>query len=326
MLRTLQYFEAVARHGSVKAAAEEIGVSASAVSHQMRDLSTFLGEEIFVRFGRGIRLTERGKRLYRCLGVLFSGLEDVLTEVIGNGKTRLRLAVCTSFGPAWLAARIPEFALAYSNIDLEMRMFARHPLQTEGTADAIVTADLVSDGFDHVPLFEEMLVAVARSEGGPADGEMPAQLITTDLQPHALGKEWREYSDLTGRDFVGSAKGAYMRCTHYLLAMALARAGTGAALVPDFLAADALGSGALSLLDERRLPSGRTYKLCYKASRARDPDLRDLARWMKGQAKVDFLKSTGLPERPSNALRVSKGRRDPGMEAREGAGSESLES
>lgn len=167
-------------------------------------------------------------------------------------------------------------------------------MQSEATADAIVSADLVMDGFDHAPLFEEALVAVARPGALAAKGEVPANLVTTDLKPNALGKEWRAYSDLTGRDFVGSAK-ALVRCTHYLLAMALARAGIGAELVPDFLAADALASGELALVDEARLPSGRTYKFCYKSSRARDPDLRDLARWMKTEARAGFLRSNGSP-------------------------------
>lgn len=289
MLRSLQYFEAVARRGSVKEAAEEIGVSASAVSHQMRELSNFLGEDIVVRAGRGIRLTERGTRLHRHLAVLFSGLEDVLTEAIGNCRTHLRLAVCSSFGPAWLAGRLPAFIEAHPTIDLEFRMFARYPMQTEATADAIVTAGLVMDGFDHIFLFEETLVAVARPGFGPFNNEGRARLVTTDLDPQGIGREWQGYSDLTGRDFVGAAEGAFVRCTHYLLAMALARAGIGAALVPTFLAADALSVGDLALIDERRLPSGRSYKLCYKSSRARDPDLRDLARWMKKEARAGLL-------------------------------------
>lgn len=284
MLRSLQYFEAVARHGSVKAAAEEHGVSASAISHKLSELSGFLGEELVARSGRGIRLTEHGVRLHRHLNVLFSGLDKVLTEAIGTEKAHLRLAVCSSFGPAWLAGRLPDFVRACPGIELELRMFAQDPLQTEAVADAVVTADQVADGFDHIFLFDEILVAVMHPGARINDHGLPDQLVTTDLQPKDLGVEWRVLSKAAGRDFVGAADGGFVRCTHYVLSMALARAGIGAALVPDFLAADAIASGELVLVDQTRIASGRSYKLCTKTSRSRDPDLRDLARWMKSQA------------------------------------------
>jgi DNA-binding transcriptional LysR family regulator len=188
-------------------------------------------------------------------------------------------------GPAWLARRLPDLALTCPRIDLELRMFAQDPMQTETVADAIVTADQVADGFDHVTLFPEMLVAVVRPGANTDNHGMPAQLVTTDLQPKAFGAEWREFSTVTGRDFVGAAGGRFVRSTHYVLALALARAGIGAALVPDFLAADAIASGDVALVDRRTMSSGRTYKLCYKSSRSRDSDLREFVRWMKGQAE-----------------------------------------
>ena len=60
MLRSLKYFETAARRGSIRDAAEELGVSPSAVSHQMRAVREYVGEEIFLKSGRGIHLTEAG--------------------------------------------------------------------------------------------------------------------------------------------------------------------------------------------------------------------------------------------------------------------------
>lgn len=68
-MRGLHYFEAVARHQSVKGAAEELGVSQSAVSHQIKDLTEVLGEQLMVNSGRGIELTATGHRLDEKLGV-----------------------------------------------------------------------------------------------------------------------------------------------------------------------------------------------------------------------------------------------------------------
>jgi DNA-binding transcriptional LysR family regulator len=63
-----------------------------------------------------------------------------------------------------------------------------------------------------------------------------------------------------------------------LLALEAAKAGTGIALVPDFLAAEALNSGVIELLDDTMVPSGRTYRLCYKAARSNEPVVRASAK------------------------------------------------
>jgi LysR family transcriptional regulator, glycine cleavage system transcriptional activator len=285
MLRSLQYFESVARHGSVKLAAEENHVSASAVSHQLRELSNYLGEEILVRSGRAIRLTETGEQLFQHVSGLFESLDRVLEATVGQTKPLIRLAVCSSFGPSWLAKRIPDFQERNPSIDVELRMFSRDPLQTDLVADAVVTAAPASPGFVAVTLFEEMLVAVGGPNMPQDENGMPMRLLTTDTEHGMLGEDWHDFCAMTGRDYVGAATDDLMRCTHYLLAVALAQANVGAALVPDFVAADALEKGELILLYPEKLPARRVYNLCYKVSRARDPALRSLASWMKAQVK-----------------------------------------
>jgi LysR family glycine cleavage system transcriptional activator len=285
VLRSLQYFESVARHGSVRAAADEHRVSASAISHHMRDLRMLLGEELLVRSGRGLVLTVFGEQLYQNVSRIFTGLDSTLERLVGKNGQLIRLAVCSSFGPAWLAKRLPAFLKTNPSIDVEVRLYATDPLLTESVADAIVTAGEVVAGFESLTLFDEMLVAV----GGRdlvCDGKgMPQRLITTDPYHRNLAEDWHKFSRLTGMDYVGAASDGLSRCTHYLVAMALAQSGVGAALVPDYLAADGLKHGDLRLLSNVRMPAERVYKLCYKVARAQDPVLRCLAQWMKSQAR-----------------------------------------
>lgn len=283
ILRSLQYFEAVARLGSVAAAAEESGVSASAVSHQLRTLTGILGEDLVTRSGRGIVLTEAGVRLHSEVAELFHALGDMLNSIIGGRMATLRLAVCSSFGPSWLADRLPDFQNRHPEIDLELRLFAQDPLQTETVADAIVTAAPVHAGFDCLSLFEEMLVPVASPRAARGASGLPTRLITTDLSPGTVGQDWIDYTRLTGIAYTASATASFLRCTHYLLALSLAKAGMGAALVPDFLAAAPLAAGELVQLDSTAISSGRTYRLCYKSVRGREPALRAFVRWMRSQ-------------------------------------------
>jgi LysR family glycine cleavage system transcriptional activator len=291
VLRSLQYFEAVARLGSVRKAAEERRVSASAVSHQMRELSDFIGEELYLRSGRGIRLTETGERLYLQIAALFEDLDRVLENAVGRTKPLIRIAVCSSVGPAWLAKRLPEFLQQNQAIDVELRMYAQDPLQSESTADIIVTADNVEAGFEAISLFEETLVAVGSTDMARNEAGLPLRLITTDLERHLFAEDWHDFSAETGLDYVASATSGIMRTTHYHLAMALAQQSVGAALVPDFLAADALRNGDLKLISPTRISARRTYKLCYKTSRAAETELKCFVRWIKARTgnNVVFL-------------------------------------
>ena len=181
-MRSLQYFESVARLGSIKSAAEENRVSASAVSHQIRSLKDFLGEEVLIRSGRGVQLTPTGEQLYQHVSRFLVDLDRTLEMTIGSQKQVIRLAVCSSFGPAWFAKRFPAFQMHFPTIDFDLRMYARDPSQTETVADVIVTADEVDAGFDAITLFEEMLVAVVSPKARLDDEGRPLHLITTDIE------------------------------------------------------------------------------------------------------------------------------------------------
>lgn len=283
ILRALQYFEAVARHGSVKLAAEEFGVSASAVSHQLHDLSQYLGEEIVLREGRGIALTDTGRRIQVEMAAVLKSMDTVIDSVIGAKRTHLRVAVCSSFGPFWLAERLPDFRKRHPDIDLELRLFAEDPMQTEVVADLIVTAEAAGIGYDSVTLFDEMLVAVRSPTISASDTLEKPRMITTDLNGDEFARDWRDFLAFSGKSRDAYHPDDWQRCTHYLLALGLARAGLGVALVPDFLAASDLASGAVIQADRTVMPSGRTYRLCFKTSRSSEADLRAVVRWIKSQ-------------------------------------------
>ena len=84
-LFTADYFEAVSRHRSVKLAAEDLGVTQSAVSHQIRRFSETIGQQLMVKSGRGITLTPAGEKLGLRLSTAFSGLEGLAKDLVGDG-------------------------------------------------------------------------------------------------------------------------------------------------------------------------------------------------------------------------------------------------
>jgi LysR family glycine cleavage system transcriptional activator len=292
LIRALQYFEAVARYQSVKLAAEELCVSQSAVSHQLRELTDSLGEQLLTRSGRGIALTSAGQRLAEKLASTFAGLQSSIEDVVGGKQQTLRLAVCSCFGPGWLIGKLQGFFASHPEIDLQLRLYAQDPVLTDQVADAFVTALPVSPGFNAVHVLDEMLVPVLHPRLGGSS--RPHRLITTELESGYLGREWLTFCVQSGVKLSDLQQGSYLQCTHYLLALEMAKAGLGMALVPDFLARQEIEAGRLALYDKTLVPSGRAYNLCYKHARAGERGIRSIVHWLKGQAVegkvVEFAK------------------------------------
>ena len=292
LLRGLHYFEAVARLGSVGAAAKEMGVSSSAVSHQLRELAEIVGEKLVVKAGRGIALTAAGATLSRKLQSTFSELDRMVAEVVGETHLAFSLAVCSCFGPNWLVPRLPGFLARHPEIDLEVRLYHQDPELTYSAADAIITAEPVNPGYDAITLFEEMMVAVRAPAAQSLAANRSHRLITTDLHADILGRDWQDFCAQTGRDLEDIKTGEWVRCSHYILALEMAKAGLGLALVPDFLAARHIGNGDLAYFDNNRVSARRSYRLCYKSKRASDEAIRSFSRWIKSELP-DFLASSG---------------------------------
>lgn len=181
-LRALEAFESVSRLKSLTAAAEELGVTQSAISHQIRRLTEELGEKLLRRVGRRVELTSAGTRLAINLRSAFDRIDQSLEEAIGSDHATVRLAVCSSFAPGWLIPRLDELYAAHPDIRLQLRMYARDPELTDEVADAFVTTLPTVPGFHALRLKTELLVPVRAVDTGR---DLP--LITTTLPPKTLG-------------------------------------------------------------------------------------------------------------------------------------------
>lgn len=109
-LTTLQAFVVAARHESIRHAADELGVTASAVSHQIRKLEDWIGAAVFLRAPRQIRLTPLGKKLYRQLSGGFDSIETAIVSARDNtSDVILRVSALPLFTNAWLIPRLEGF-------------------------------------------------------------------------------------------------------------------------------------------------------------------------------------------------------------------------
>ncbi|BBK34109.1 LysR family transcriptional regulator [Stella humosa] len=290
--RAMQAFEAVTRHLSVTRAADELGVSQSAISHQLRQLSEVVGERLVERRGRGIVLTVAGDRLARRLQPAFAEIERSMSEAIGGTRDTVRLAICSSFGPGWLVPRLSRFYAAHPGLPLQLCMYARDPELTDAVADAFVTTLPREKGFLAQLLWRERLVPVAARACMTGPGQA-IPLITTDLQPGTVGRDWKSFAALNGADAPAMGEKPWRFASHYLIALEMVRAGLGAALVPDFLVQRDIEGGSLVRLPGKALPTREDYFLCIKESRRAEPMLAAVLDWFAKEAETDRNERAG---------------------------------
>src|SRR5262245_23514380 len=117
----LRAFEAAARHASFTAAAEELGLTQAAISHQVRSLEKQLGYPLFERLPRNLKLTDMGRAYLAPVRKAFDELSASTTGLFGPvGETALNLRVPVSLAVLWLARRLPQFCRSYPKIRIRL--------------------------------------------------------------------------------------------------------------------------------------------------------------------------------------------------------------
>ncbi len=118
-LNGLKAFEAAARSESFSDAASELFVTHAAISRHIRELEDYLGTELFIRTGRGVTLTEPGRRLGGKLSPLFDQLADASREAAAVGEARsLKVSVQPNLASHWLVSKLGAFNDLHPDIQL----------------------------------------------------------------------------------------------------------------------------------------------------------------------------------------------------------------
>jgi LysR family transcriptional regulator, glycine cleavage system transcriptional activator len=259
-MNALRAFEVAARAGSFVQAGVELGVTAAAVSQQVKALEGRLSRQLFVRQGNRITLTDAGRALFFRVEGPFADLAAAMAEA-GARPVRARLVVSVLPMLAdWLVARLAGFS------GLEIRVEEDPVVLARDGVDLRVTygAHLYPDHRVEV-LFRDVLVAVA------APGAEGAARVHCDWGP-AYGAQpgWAAWSG--GR--ADPAEG--WRVGSVAVALALARGGLGVALVPRRVAAADVAAGRLIVLAGPELPLGRDFVMVMSQAVRRRPALQAL--------------------------------------------------
>ena len=169
-LRHLKTLHALQQTGSLVEAANNLNLTQSALSHQVKELEARIGMDLFVRKSRPPRFTTAGLRLLQLAeGVLpqFRQAEQDLFRLAGGESGRLHMAIECHSCYQWLMPTIDNYRQHWPEVEMDFASgfnFAPLPALARGELDLVITSDPVDiAGLDYVPLFQyEMLLALSR--------------------------------------------------------------------------------------------------------------------------------------------------------------------
>ena len=291
-LAGLQAFEAAARLLSFTRAAEELGLTPTAVSHRIRNLEAELGVALFRRGHRSVALTEDGERVAKDLSESFDCLKMSVAKLRRRTGAQLRIASAPSFASRWLLPRLPAFQRRHPVVDVLIDPSGDAPsFELNGSDAAIVFGCHAYRGTKSDCLFENRLVPVCSagflSDHGPVDdraavGSLP--LVHADdpsVDPPLPG--WQDWLKAAGASQLGALGGPRFGACHMVIEAA--RLGQGLALGLSTLIVDDLAAGALVAPFTLSLPIPQTYTLIYPPEHATRPALRAFRSWLLGYAQ-----------------------------------------
>ncbi len=161
-LISLHAFESAARHGSFAAAARELNITQSAISHRIRHLEEHLGYELFERLPRSLRLNDMGKAYLPSVQHAFNEISTSTTAIFGaSNRKSVTLRVPVTHAVLWLAPRLQSFLDEYPDIDVRVgSSLWPDILPTEATDLELRFGSGNWENFDIVLLQQEVAIPV----------------------------------------------------------------------------------------------------------------------------------------------------------------------
>lgn len=283
-LTWLSAFEAVARLGSVTAAATELDLTQGAVSRQIQKLEARVGQSLFHRSRKRMELTPPGRAYAEDVRAAVSRIANATLSLQSNPRGgALNLAILPAFGAYWLAPRLPAFMAAHPGVTVNLTTrTAPFDMAAEGIHAAIHFGRRDWPGAAFLKLMEEESVAVAAPAllAGHA-AETPAEIAALPrLQLASRKGAWRRWFMSKGHT---EPDRVMARFDQFATMIEAAKQGLGAALVPRFLIAEDLAAGRLVALPDHGPHVFGAYYLVWPAPQADYPPLAALRSWLSDQ-------------------------------------------
>ncbi|WP_166296578.1 LysR substrate-binding domain-containing protein [Bradyrhizobium sp. 2S1] len=290
-LTELRAFEAAARHLSFKLAAAELGVTPTAISHQLKLLERHCGQSLFRRRPRPLALTRAGQQLFPVVRDGFETFAEALSGIRSGGTSgRLRLTATNAFTARWLVPRLPDWRDAYPRLKLDIIGTDTVLDLDSGEADiAVRYARKAPPGGPSVELLRDEFYVVAspRLVGNLKRPLSPAELarfplIEAEWPPADLdAPRWQHWQRVASRrhrsapDFAALPSLSFREELHAIEATV---AGQGVAICSTVLIGPELANGTLVPVSRIKLP-GYGFYIVHRAGHPKTDLITAFINW-----------------------------------------------
>lgn len=286
-LNAIRAFESAARLQSISGAADELSVTPTAISHQIRHLEKLLDIKLFERSGRKIVLTDQGARMLPDITLGMDNLAAAFAETYGSiDSNTVNISTTREFARYWLQPRLSQF---YDDFpDLTLNIYA-----SEGTADmsgseidvAVRYGPKPPEDGDEIALYQEFYVAAVSQElltSGVVptiDNLLARRLIDVRWENSTLtAPSWKAWFSVAGHDEFETYR--RMSFDAYNLAFDALKRGHGAALLSRTIINSTEFDDSFVLLEGPQLP-GYYYRIMRSPTAMRKRAVRQFVGWVK---------------------------------------------
>ena len=255
-ISAIRAFEAAARTGSFRDAANELHLTPSAVSHAIRKLESTMSTTLFERSARSVRLTPAGENLMRHAGAAFDNLRRGMEEVAGRGPQLLRVHCAPSFAAQWLAPRLAQFLAAEPKLEVRLAASTEYARFSNDDFDVdVVYGQPRGEGIEIIPLGEETVTPLCTSDIAKRIRKPKDLFGQVLIRSEVKQVQWHQWFTANGLE---SPAIHGMRFDRSFLAIAMASSGLGVTLESTRLAEREIATGKLVAPLE-----GRSVDVCY---------------------------------------------------------------
>ena len=288
-LTALRAFESASRLLSFKAAAEELAVTPTAISHQIRSLESWLGIALFERLPRQVRLTDGGERLFQSLhGAFLEVAQSVDTLRPQRSGTSLTVSTISAFAALWLVPRLGRFYARYPHISLRLDTHCDViDLHQDASVDLVVryTADDYPNLYG-LCLFDESFGVYGSAEQvALAASRVPTLISVRWCHSKFDVYSWDAWCAQSGETWLaGQPAVREYDEEHYALQAAIA--GQGLVLASNILVSESVANGLLVAYKGEVQIDGAGYSALCVPGRERHPPVRAFFEWLREEARA----------------------------------------
>jgi LysR family glycine cleavage system transcriptional activator len=294
-LGTLRAFEAAARHLSFKKAADELGLTPTAISHQVRLLEEYCGEKLFRRHPRPLALSVAGARLFPAIRDGFEVFATAISSLLTEAHTQpLRVTTTNAFASRWLVPRLSLWREAHEHIALSIIGADRVVRLDADEADLAIryarsaphgaSREIFRDRF--FPVCSPKLLA-QRPAISRADDLRAYPFIHFDwFANDRTAPNWERWFEMVSAADPGARQPCRIALSfrEELHAIDAVLAGQGIALCSDIVVADDLASGTLIKVLDLSLPGYGFYPV-YATDHPHRADIELFVEWISAAAR-----------------------------------------